>query len=108
MHGGTVAGTVLPAGAQVLAGIAAANRDPAHFEDPDTFDPLRSDSELLTFGFGNKFCPGSHLARQQLAVALDVVLERLPGLRLVAAEPPSGAVLRSSPSVVARWDAPGA
>jgi cytochrome P450 len=108
MHGGTVAGTVLPAGAQVLAGIAAANRDPAHFEDPDTFDPLRSDSELLTLGFGNKFCPGSHLARQQLAVALDVVLERLPGLRLVAAEPPSGAVLRSSPSVVARWDAPGA
>ena len=65
-------------------------------------------ASCTTFGFGNKFCPGSHLARQQLAVALDVVLERLPGLRLVAAEPPSGAVLRSSPSVLARWDAPSA
>lgn len=105
VHGGEVAGTELPTGAQVLAGIAAANRDPAKFPDPDRFDPLRSEAELLTFGFGNKFCPGSHLARQQLTVALDVVLERLPGLTLVDAAPPTGAILRSSPSVRARWDA---
>ena len=61
---------------------------------------------MLTFGFGSKFCPGMHLARQQLSAALDVVLERLPGLRLVEAADPTGAVLRSSPSVIATWEAP--
>ena len=104
MHGGVVAGTELPPGAQVLAGIAAANRDPDAVPDPDTFDPLRAPVEVLTFGFGNKFCPGSHLARQQLSVALDVVLERLPGLRLIDAAPPEGAILRSSPSVHVTWE----
>ena len=104
MHGGVVAGTELPPGAPVLAGIAAANRDPDAVPDPDRFDPLRAPVEVLTFGFGNKFCPGSHLARQQLSVALDVVLERLPGLRLVDASPPEGAILRSSPSVHVTWE----
>ena len=102
--GGEISGTEIPEGARVLAGIAGANRDPERFPEPDRFDPRREPSELLTFGFGSKFCPGMHLARQQLGVALDVALERLPGLRLVEAAEPQGAVLRSSPSVIATWE----
>jgi cytochrome P450 len=103
-RGGRLAGTDLPPGARVLAALAGANREPARFPDPDRFDPRREPSEILSFGFGLKFCPGSHLARQQLGVALDVVLERLPGLRLVEASEPSGAILRSTSSVVATWE----
>ncbi len=51
-----------------------------------------------------KYCPGNHLARQQLAVALDVVLDRLTNLELVAATEPTGAILRSAPSVIATWE----
>jgi cytochrome P450 len=104
-RGGVVAGRELPAGTFVLAGLAAANRDPAVFGDPDRFDPDRPESELMTFGHGEKFCPGSHLGRQQLLAALTVVLERLPGLRLVDAAPPTGAILRSVPQLRVAWDA---
>ena len=104
--GGEIAGTEIPEGARVLAGIAGANRDPERFPDPDRFDPRREPSEMLTFGFGSKFCPGMHLARQQLTVALDVVLDRLPGLRLVEAAEPAGAILRSCPSLIATWEVP--
>jgi cytochrome P450 len=103
-YGGVLAGTELPPGAYLLAGIAAANREPDRYPDPDRFDPYREPSEILTFGFGVKFCPGNHLARQQLAVALDVVLARLPNLRLVESSAPCGAILRSAPSVTATWE----
>lgn len=102
-YGGILAGTELPEGAFLLAAIAAANRDPERYPDPDRFDPYREPSEILTFGFGMKYCPGNHLARQQLAVVLDVLLERLPNLRLVEASEPQGAILRSAPSVTAAW-----
>ncbi|MBM3663744.1 MAG: cytochrome P450 [Actinobacteria bacterium] len=94
VDGGEVAGVELPPGALVLCGIAAANRDPAVFSDPDRFNPERPETEVLTFGFGSKFCPGSHLARQQLAAATDVLLERLGGVRVVDAPEPTGPVLR--------------
>ena len=51
-----------------------------------------------------KYCPGNHLARQQLAVALDVILDRLTNVQLVSAMEPAGAVLRSAPSVIATWE----
>jgi len=103
-YGGVISGTELPVGAFVLAGIAAANREPDRFPEPDRFDPRREPSEILTFGFGVKYCPGNHLARQQLTVALDVVLDRLTNLELVAASEPAGAILRSAPSVIAAWE----
>lgn len=103
-YGGTVAGTEIPAGALVLAAIAGANRDPAVFADPDRFDPDRSEREQITFGSGPKFCPGHHIARKQLEAALDVVLERLPGLRVISAEEPTGGVLRSVKELRAAWD----
>src|SRR5439155_9752080 len=103
---GELAGVRIPAGSMVLCGVAAANHDPRVFSDPHRFDIDRPEADILTFGFGVKFCPGSHLARRQLQAVLDAVLERLPGLRLVEATEPTNAVLRRVERVVAAWDAP--
>ena len=75
-------GMRVPAGASVLLGVMAANRDPAVYPDPDRFDVRRDPTMVMTFGFGTHFCLGAHLARAELDVALRVLLERLPGLRL--------------------------
>jgi cytochrome P450 len=80
----------LPPNSWVLFAIAAANRDPGAFPDPDRFDPDRDPGDPLTFGPGPKNCPGLHLARKNMTVAAQVLIERIPSLRLVdavAAEP---------------------
>jgi cytochrome P450 len=102
---GTVAGVDIPAGTPILCGIASANRDPAVFAHPDRFDPDRAETEILTFGFGSKYCPGSHLARQQMLAALAALLERLPELRLVDASEPVNGVLRRVEHIAAAWAA---
>ena len=102
-RGGEIAGVEIPEGGILLAAIASANRDETVFDDPDRFDPDRDEGEVLTFGFGNKFCPGSHLARRQLLAALDVVLERLPNLRLIDADPPAGGILRRTERLEVAW-----
>ncbi len=92
-----LAGVEIPADSRVLFCIAAANRDPQRYPEPDRFDPLRQPRELLSFGPGPRQCPGMHLARVELRVALDVLCERFPRLRLLdaAASQPAGTVLRS-------------
>jgi cytochrome P450 len=102
-RGGTLAGSEVPAGSLILAAIAGANRDPDVFNDPDRFDPGRPEREQITFGAGAKFCPGHHIARRQLEAALDVVLDRLPGLRLVDGDPPTGGILRSVKRLRVKW-----
>jgi cytochrome P450 len=100
------AGQVIPPGSFCLFAIAAANRDPAVFEHPDTFDMRRdSSNKLLSFGPGPRLCPGMHLARKQLAVVLDVLLARLPDLRLAdeAAARPAGSVLRGPRRLPVRY-----
>jgi len=89
-------GVELPANSWVLFGISGANRDPAVFADPDRFDLDRERKDGLTFGRGVKSCPGMHLARRNLQVGLEVLLERLPELELLdaGAARPRGAVLR--------------
>lgn len=90
-------GVHIPADSWVLFAIAGANRDPAVFDEPDRFDVDRGASDPLTFGRGVKSCPGMHLARRNLAVGLETLLERVPDLELVdlAAAIPRRTVLRS-------------
>lgn len=104
--GGTLCGETIAPGTLLLCAIAGANRDPAVFDDADRFESDRDLRETLTFGFGSKFCPGAHLARRQMAAALAVLLERLPGLEVLDASEPAGTVLRTSRSVRARWTPP--
>ena len=100
------AGVDIPAGTTMLFGLASANRDPRVVTDADTFDPKRPPKDILTFGFGAKFCPGSHLARRELLTGLTAALERLPGLRLVDPEgsEPRGGVLRHPDALHCAWD----
>lgn len=100
-----VAGERVAGGTMLLFGIASANRDPDVYDYPDVFDINRDTSRLLTFGFGSHHCPGSHLARAQIAVAAQRLLARLPGLRLVDEDVarPSGTVMRGPMSMPVAW-----
>ena len=66
--------------------LAAANLDPAKFSDPLAFQPGRQEAPNLSFGAGIHFCIGAPLARLELNIALPILFERLPGLRI--ASPP--------------------
>lgn len=74
------------AGAKVVVWFSSANRDPAVFEDPDTFDVGRTPNDHLTFGHGPHFCLGAHLARVQMRAMFDAVLDQLGHVTL-AGEP---------------------
>lgn len=104
-HDAEVAGFAVPAGTMLLFGIASANRDPDVHERPDVFDISRRPSRVLTFGFGSHHCPGSHLAKAQIAVAVQRLLDRLPGLTLTdaTAAAPTGTVMRGPRSLPVRW-----
>jgi cytochrome P450 len=94
----TVAGVQIPARQPLLLCTPAANRDPARFPDPGTFDLGRADNPHLSFGHGIHFCLGAPLARLEARIAIDTLLDRMPDLAL--AVPPgevrwrSGAVRR--------------
>lgn len=79
-------GHLLRAGDQVLLCLGAANRDPAAFPDPDTFDPARAPGAHLAFGHGLHGCLGAPLAELQARIALGCLL-RLPGRLVRAGEP---------------------
>jgi len=72
---------------QVVAFLGSANRDEAHFKDPDRFDIGRSPNPHIAFSSGIHFCIGAPLARLEARVALQAILERLPGLELSSGEP---------------------
>jgi cytochrome P450 len=71
-------GTTIPAGSAVLLLMAAANRDPRRFENPDRYDIFRDDIQHITFGYGLHYCLGANLARLEGRVALDELLNRFP------------------------------
>jgi cytochrome P450 len=83
-----VADTPIPKGALVFVLLAAANRDPARFDNPDRFDPTRTDNEHLGFGGGIHYCLGAPLARLEAQIALTEFAGRVESPRLVEDPPP--------------------
>lgn len=77
-----VGDTVIPEGARTLLFYASGNRDPARFADPDRFDIHRDTTGHLAFGHGLHFCLGAHLARLEVATAVDCLLDEVDGVEL--------------------------
>jgi hypothetical protein len=76
-------GMVVPRGARLGVVVGAANRDPAVFPDPESYDIDRLRKPHLAFGGGNHFCAGAWVARASVVkVALPRLFAELPGLRL--------------------------
>lgn len=101
--GGEFQGEHLGPETAVLLGIAGANRDPSVFDEPDRFDPSRDASKHLSFGYGNHFCLGSHLARAEMRTALAVLAERLGEIELKTVPVMRGAVLRGPDRLLIRF-----
>jgi len=83
-----IAGVTIPKGAPVYPILASGNRDPLRFDDPDRFDPDRTDIEHLGFGGGIHYCVGAPLARLETQIALVELARRLQEPRLVEDPPP--------------------
>jgi cytochrome P450 len=81
-----IGGVRIPRGDMVLLAIAAADRDPKRFPDPDRLDVGAADPGHLAFGHGIHYCLGAPLARLEGQVAFTTLLARLPGLTLAARE----------------------
>ena len=78
-----LSGVKIAAGQRLLCYLPSGNRDEAYFDDGEIFDIERSNARAhVAFGFGRHFCLGAPLARFELAVILDELSRRLPGLRL--------------------------
>jgi cytochrome P450 len=73
-----VGGKKIRSGQTVICVIAAANRDPAVFTDPEQLDVGRSENNHLGFGLGNHFCLGSQLAKLETEIAISTLLRRFP------------------------------
>jgi cytochrome P450 len=105
-----LSGVTIPAGSTVTPMLGAANRDPEVFVDPDRFDIFRDPHQHISFGHGVHVCLGMHLARMETRVALDVLFDRLPNLRLDAARAARddahihGEVFRSPTTLPVVWD----
>jgi cytochrome P450 len=78
-----ISGTQIPAGSTVMLMLAAANRDETRFAEPDRYDIFRENPKPhISFGQGPHACIGTHLARLEMRVSLNLLLNRLPNLRL--------------------------
>ncbi|MER6948087.1 cytochrome P450 [Nonomuraea sp. NPDC000554] len=87
-----IGGQLIRAGQTVLLALAAANRDPDHFADPDELDLTREPSQHVSFGHGVHQCLGQQLARVEMHIAFPALLGRFPTLRL--AVPPEQVPMR--------------
>ena len=83
-----VADVTIPKGSRLLLALAAANRDPNRFADPERFEPERENNEHLGFFTGIHYCFGAGLARQEAQVALTELARRLDNPRLLQDPPP--------------------
>ena len=75
--------STVPAGTRLFLNFASANHQPDVFDQPERFDINRPDANRhISFGKGIHFCLGSNLARMEARIALELLAERLPSLRL--------------------------
>ncbi|TVT36350.1 cytochrome P450 [Amycolatopsis rhizosphaerae] len=112
-----LSGGVVPAGSTVICLLAAANRDPDHFADPDSFDIFRDDlptgtafsaaAEHLSFSLGRHFCVGALLARTEVEVGTNLLLDAMPDLELDEGANPveQGVFTRGPASLPVRFSA---
>jgi cytochrome P450 len=77
-----IGGAAVARSSMVFVLLAAANRDPRQFPNPERFDVARTPNEHVSFGEGIHFCLGAPLARLEGAIAIGSVIERFPKLRL--------------------------
>jgi cytochrome P450 family 142 subfamily A polypeptide 1 len=84
----TLRGQHIKAGEKLMLLYPSANRDASVFADPFTFNIERAPNEHLAFGYGAHFCLGSSLARLELRVMFEELLQRLPTLELATDDPP--------------------
>lgn len=77
-----IGGKLIRKGAAVMAVMAAGNRDPDRFADPDRLDLRRTDNRHLAFGWGAHFCFGAPLARMEARIAFAALLDRLDDIRV--------------------------
>ena len=74
----TLAGTCIPRGTLVMAGLGSANRDESHFRDPEILDIAREPNRHLALGMGAHSCLGAPLARLEGQIALTTLFRRFP------------------------------
>jgi hypothetical protein len=104
----TLDGVTVRRGELVRLSIAAANRDPAVFADPDRFDPARGNARRhLAFAQGPHVCVGVHLARLEASTGLARLIDTLPRIRLDPRHPAAirGLVFRKPPDLHVQWEA---
>lgn len=102
-------GVQVRAGEPVLVSGVAANHDESVFSHPGELDVARRPNPHVAFGHGPHFCIGAQLARVELQVALEVILSRLPGLRIAVPEQEltwmTGTLIRGLAAFPVAWDA---
>ena len=91
-------GVAVPRGSRVMLNLAAANRDPRHYCNPDTFDPRRRPFDHLAFGIGVHSCTGQGLARLEVAALIEALVNRVARFHL------TGEVERRYNPVVQSWE----
>lgn len=79
-----IGGVNIPCGDVAIPVLLAANRDPAHFSEPDLFDIARDPNKHVAFGFGIHFCLGAPLARLEAKSAISGLLDRFPDIDLAS------------------------
>ncbi|MFD1051175.1 cytochrome P450, partial [Kibdelosporangium lantanae] len=77
-----ISGVTIKAGEGILITSSIANRDPATFPNPDTFDITRSARHHVAFGYGVHQCLGQNLARMEIELALPALFDRVPDIQL--------------------------
>ncbi|MDB6062237.1 MAG: hypothetical protein JWM78_2340 [Verrucomicrobiaceae bacterium] len=100
-------GVKVPAGSGVNILVGAANRDPAAHENPEEFSLQKRTKQALSFGFGPHMCMGMPLAKVEMEIALNTILDLLPNIRFDPAgnyEGIKGIQFRSPPTLNVEWD----